>query len=425
MASDPTPSDPQNSEPTVSGDPPVGDPPVGGPAVSAPSVADLRLEINAIDLDILEALRRRREVALRVVEAKLRSGASLRDVKREEDMLGRLMHEGRAVGLPSDYVQRVFWLVIEESIRTQQEHLLRLTNGRQLSADIERIAYLGAPGSFSHAAALRYLARGAHHGELIGLATFDDIFSAVATHECQLGVVPIENTTSGAIAEVYELLARHELYLVGEERVAVDHCLVAAQGANLDTIRHVVTHAQPARQCSRFLAARRYTTELVGDTVTAARLVAERLSPDTAAIASSEAASLFDLQVLARGIANQRENFTRFVLLSRRPLRVDLRIPAKSSLAFTVQQRPGALVDALVAFRDHGINVTRLESRPVADNPWEELFHVDVEGNIEDPRVMAALDALAASTHSIRVFGTYPSVDLPPSEPTAGAHAEG
>jgi chorismate mutase/prephenate dehydratase len=227
-------------------------------------------------------------------------------------------------------------------------------------------------------------------------------------------VLPIENTTSGAINEVYDLLLHAQLSMVGEVKLKVDHCLLGLPNARLSDIQTVYCHPQTVLQCSHFLARIPHAKiEYFSDTALSGQRIKEDGDPTQAAIASEEAARIFGLSIVVRGIANQQENYTRFLVAARKPVRVDVRIPCKTSIVMMTGNEPGSLLETLLVFRDHGINLVKLESRPVLQNPWEEMFYVDFEGNLESANVRSAIDEVTRRARFIKVLGCYPSQDLP------------
>lgn len=280
-----------------------------------------------------------------------------------------------------------------------------------------RVAYQGAEGSYSRLAAGRHFEHFRATGpaaRFVGHATFRMVARAVEAGEADYGVLPIENTTAGSINEVYDLLARGPLWIVGEEFHEIDHCLVTLAPVPLESLQRVFSQAEAIAQCTDFLAtlegcqAVAYT-----DTAMSCARVKADGDPAQAAIASAEAAALHGLHVLRSGIANQRLNFTRFVIVARSPEPVAAGVPSKTSLVFAARHEEGALLRCLHALADQHLNLTKLESRPRPGTPWEYLFYVDFDGNVEEPRVTAALGALGERTSLLKLLGTYPSRPAP------------
>ncbi|MEH4680090.1 bifunctional chorismate mutase/prephenate dehydratase [Escherichia coli] len=377
----------------------------------------LREKISALDEKLLALLAERRELAVEVGKAKLLSHRPVRDIDRERDLLERLITLGKAHHLDAHYITRLFQLIIEDSVLTQQALLQQHLN--KINPHSARIAFLGPKGSYSHLAARQYAAR--HFEQFIesGCAKFADIFNQVETGQADYAVVPIENTSSGAINDVYDLLQHTSLSIVGEMTLTIDHCLLVSGTTDLSAINTVYSHPQPFQQCSKFL--NRYPhwkIEYTESTSSAMEKVAQAKSPHVAALGSEAGGTLYGLQVLERIEANQRQNFTRFVVLARKAINVSDQVPAKTTLLMATGQQAGALVEALLVLRNHSLIMTRLESRPIHGNPWEEMFYLDIQANLESAEMQKALKELGEITRSMKVLGCYPSENVVPVDPT-------
>jgi chorismate mutase/prephenate dehydratase len=338
----------------------------------------------------------------------------VRDPRREAAMLRRLEEAAREKGLDSFFVGRLFRQILDHSVRFQTDHLVGHHDAERAGRPLT-VAYQGTEGAYSHVAAQHHFeARrpGPHHAAPAyqGCTTFREALEAVEAGAADVALLPIENTTAGSINEVYDLLSEKRLWLVGEEVLKVEHCLLALQQVPLTHIRRIASHPQALAQCSRFLARQAHVrVESYADTAMAARRLLEERDLSAAAIAGEEAARLYGLEVIARDVANQEGNFTRFVAVAREPVRPDLRVPCKTSLAFVTLHEQGALARCLAVLAEHGLNLTKLESRPLYGSAWKYLFYADFEGNAADPRVDAALSDLEPLTRQLRVLGSYPA----------------
>jgi len=365
--------------------------------------------INAIDDQILDLLARRRKLITSVVELKERHDLELRDAHREEQLLGRLIANGRKLGLDAHAVTTIFHEIIDDSVRSQQLFLQRSRNP-QAEQQSWQVAYQGAEGNFSYLAARKYFADREDRCSFTAYPEYADVGEAVEEGVADYGILPIENTTAGVINEVYDLLLRAKLSIVGEEVCPIDYCLLAVDVVPLSRIRRVLSQWQTLAQCSRFLAQlENCHKEPVIDTAMAVRRVKEDQDLSQAAIASEEAARLHGLKVLERNITDQAENLTRFIVVARQGVAVDPRIPAKTSLIIATAHEAGALLKALVVFDQHGINMTKLESRPRRGSRFQYVFYLDFEGNIAEPRVDKALMELRGVTSFMKILGCFPS----------------
>jgi chorismate mutase / prephenate dehydratase len=378
----------------------------------------LRSELDAIDLRIVEALADRLRVIGVVSAFKETQPAQLRDRQREDALLQRLQAHARELRLDPHFVSRMFKEILEYSVRRQEDHLL----ARDRRADQPIIVgYQGTDGAWGHIAAQRHFGIRDQDVEYQAFDSFRELLEGVRSGAVKYGLLPIENTTAGSINEAYDLLARMDLALVGEEVQKVDHCLMALDDVPLDRIKRILSHPQAIAQCANFLAGMPHThVESFANTALAARKVREDKDLSQAAIGSEEAARHWGLTVIARQITDHRENYTRFVVVAERPVVPDRRIACKTSLILTTKHKQGALVASLNVLADHGLNLTKLESRPRPGSPWEYVFYVDFEGNIQDENVERALQELTSHVIYLKVLGCYPSRTRTPENP-AGA----
>ncbi|MFW6049934.1 MAG: bifunctional 3-deoxy-7-phosphoheptulonate synthase/chorismate mutase [Myxococcota bacterium] len=392
--------------------------------MSSEELDTLREQLDEVDRRLLDALADRHGLILQVARLKAEGEQRIRDPLREEEVLTRLVEAGRQAGLDGWYVTRLFREILDHSVRVQQEHLADLHNPDREARTI-LVAYQGGEGSYSQMTAMRHF--GARNADVVyqGFDTFQSMLEAVRDDRADYAVLPIENTTAGSINESYDLLARMDLALVGEEIQRVDHCLVALEHVPLSAIRRVYSHPQALAQCSEFLATlHNCHVEAFTDTALAVAKIKQDHDLSQAAIASEEAARLYGLPILKRDIANQKQNYTRMVIVARRPAHYDVRIPCKTSLIFATRHEEGALARCVNLFAEHGLNLTKLESRPRPNTPWEYLFYVDFEGNLAEEHVQAAMKELASRTSYLKVLGSYPArttKDAKPAEPRRAA----
>ncbi len=264
-----------------------------------------------------------------------------------------------------------------------------------------RIAYQGEPGAYSEAAALAF----APDATPVPCRSFEDVFQAVADGTAGRGIVPMENTIGGSIHRNYDLLVEHELPIVGEVQLKVDHCLLALPGVRLEEVRVVHSHPQALAQCERFLRGLpNVEIAAVYDTAGGAKLIREQELKHDAAIASIRAAQVFGLQVLQRGIQDFDTNITRFCVVARHPVTEGA---DKTSIVFAMPSQPGALFRALSVFALRNIDLTKLESRPIRGRAWEYMFYADLAVSRDDVNCGRALVNLAEFARWVRTLGTY------------------
>ncbi|WP_417492240.1 prephenate dehydratase [Maricaulis sp.] len=364
---------------------------------------EIRSSISQIDRDLVDAIARRTALVEAIVDEKVRSGLPVRDRDREQAILREAVARAEAGGVSRELVEQIFHALFDDSIRMQRT---RFDSMRDADLNEASVAYLGGPGSYSHIAAQKIFARRNANVVPSPKRDFVSIFRAVETGEVDFGVVPIENTTTGSINEVFDILLEGRTRIAGEFMLRVDHCLIGKASGN-GRITRVFGHPQALAQSRRYLAGHpEIETHMSSSTTRALERLLEE-DDTAAAIAGEDAAKLFGFDVLAHGVGDHEQNITRFIVLAR-----DSKLPArgvecKTSMMFTTRDDPGALVNALTGFRDHGINLVKLESRPIAGNPWEEMFIMDVEGHLDDPKLRDSLTVLEEHTREIRMLGCY------------------
>ena len=378
-------------------------------------LTEVRQQIQHTDQELLQLLAKRRKLALAVAEAKISQNKPIRDQQREEELLLRLIESGKALELDAHYVTRLFHVIIEDSVLQQQAKLQGELRGMQ--GPSVKVAYLGGQGSYSYWATQKYFTRRAEQIIDIGCDSFNEIIKAVETGHADYAVLPIENTSSGSINEVYDLLQHTRLSIVGELTHPIDHCVLGLPGAPLNQIRQICAHPQVIAQCSQFLLGlTNIKVEYCDSSSDAFQRVQQKQDPTMVAIGGEAGGKIYGLEVLARELANQKDNVSRFIVVARKAVSVAKAIPAKTTFIMFTGQQPGALVDALTVLKRHGISMAKLESRPIPGNPWEEMFYVDVLANANDYAMTRALEELNRITKFIKVLGCYPSEDIQPTQ---------
>jgi len=372
------------------------------------SLKEVREKLAELDRELVRLLGKRLRLVEQVALRKAHELAALRDPQREREVLFAVEAAAREERVDAWAVRQIFREILAMSVRFQERVLL--SGGGKGGKNLHRCAFQGSPWAYSHLAAQKYFGAQACHMEFLGFPTFAACVAAVETGEAGWAVLPIENTTAGSINETYDLLRHTELRIVGEEVLEVNHCLLGLPGAALTGIRKVLSHPQALAQCRGFLGTLPgVSVEAFVDTAEAALEVSRRQDPALAAIASREAGEAFGLQVLAQGIADQPENWTRFVVVAAFAPPVPASLKAKTSLVLTTPHRQGALASCLEVLARRGINLTKLESRPVPNRPWEYMFYLDLEGSVTDPAVAEAVATLEAMCPFFKLLGSYPA----------------
>ncbi|MBD1559429.1 prephenate dehydratase [Vibrio sp. S9_S30] len=370
----------------------------------------IRSRLNELDDQLLKLLSERRELSIEVAKSKVETSKPVRDAKREQQLLVKLINNGRdKYQLDAPYITKIFHTIIEDSVLLQQAYLQNLLNPSESRKPLARVAFLGARGSYSHLASHQYFSR--KNTELIELNCehFKEITTTVESGHADYGVLPIENTSSGSINEVYDLLQHTTLYIVGELTLPIEHCLVATSDIRLEEIKTLYSHPQPHQQCSEFLShLHGVTLKSCVSTADAMQKVKDLDRKDVAAIGNASSGKLYGLQPIQANIANQTENRTRFIVVARKPVEVSTQIPAKTTLIMSTSQQAGSLVETLLVLQRYGINMTKLESRPIMGNPWEEMFYIDLEAHLDSEEMNSAISEIIKLTTHLKVLGCYP-----------------
>jgi chorismate mutase/prephenate dehydratase len=343
-----------------------------------------RTQIDALDDELLQLFNRRAALAQQIGHLK-ENGVVLRP-EREAQVLRRLQ-DRNAGPLGNDAVAQLFTEVMSQC--------------RALEAPLT-VAYLGPRGTFTEAAALKRFGS-AVQGE--PCATIDDVFRAVESGAVQYGVVPVENSTEGAVGRTLDLLLNSNLQICGEVMLQVHQCLLSNEN-ELSLIRKVYSHPQSFGQSQGWLNAHLPHAERItaSSNADAARLAAEESY--AASVGGVQAAEHFKLKVLAQNIEDDSRNTTRFLVLGKQQVAASGN--DKTSLVLSAANRPGAVHELLTPLARHSVSMTKLESRPARSGSWEYVFYVDIEGHRDDARVAAALAELAESAAFVKILGSYP-----------------
>ena len=354
------------------------------------TLLSLREQIDTVDRELLALLNRRARIALEVGELKKREGSPVFRPEREAQVIASL-ESANAGPLRDDSVAPI-WREIMSACRALETPT--------------RVAYLGPAGTFSEQAALGYFGSSILR---VPCASIDEVFRATSAGAADFGVVPVENSTEGVVARSLDLLLHTPLSIIGETSLLVRHNLLRTR-AGLDGIQAVLAHPQALAQCHAWLSQNLPQAERrpVASNAEGARLAA--LDPELAALAGDRAASEFGLHVAAPAIQDDAHNRTRFAVVA---LPAEHPAPRASghdctSLVVSVRNRPGAVHDMLVPLKQHGVSMTRFESRPARSGQWEYYFYIDLEGHPDDPRVAGALAELRTTCAFFKVLGAYP-----------------
>jgi chorismate mutase/prephenate dehydratase len=351
------------------------------------SLEDLRKKIDEADARIVQLIAERIRIAQEIGREKQGKGKQIEDREREKNVLENVRRIAREKDLNLEDIENLYRQIVTVSKRRQGIV----------------VAFQGEIGAYSEEAALHFFGPSI---QVKPYESLDDVFKAVEQDEVHFGVVPIENSLEGSISRVYDLLLDSSLKVCGETELRVAHCLIASQETRLDSIKRVYSHPQALGQCQTFL--RHLDLELIPtyDTAGSVKMIKEKAITDGGAIAGARAAEIYGMKVLAKEIEDNPNNFTRFFILSQQDS-----LPSgndKTSIVFSVKHKPGTLYAFLKEFAARNISLTKIESRPTRQKPWEYNFYLDFEGHREDKASQEALKNLDQISLFIKVLGSYP-----------------
>jgi len=359
------------------------------------NLEELRKQIDDVDARIIELIGERIHIAEEIGRGKRTKGRSIEDREREKKVL-----------------ENVKRLAQEKDIDISAEDLGNIYE-RIISACKNKegvtVAFQGEVGAYSEEAAFQVFGTSI---EIRPRETLEEVFKSVEEEGAQFGVIPVENSLEGSISRSYDLMLESPLRVCGETEVRVIHCLIASPDANLDTVKKVYSHPQALGQCRSFLKHLNAALIPSYDTAGSVKMIKEQGLTDSAAIASARAAEIYGMKIIAREIEDTPNNFTRFFILARKdspPSGND-----KTSIVFSTKDRPGALHEVLGELSRHSINLSKLESRPTRQKPWQYNFYLDFEGHREDDAAREALQNVEKLSIFLKVLGSYPKAKRRP-----------
>ncbi len=369
-----------------------------------------RTEIDEIDTEILRLLNKRAEIALRVGAAKKTVETSLLDPKRESEVLSRLSDINPGP-FENQNVTNIFQRIIDESLLLQQKtfripSVILAQNSLTKIADESRVGFLGEHGSFSEEAALKILGKDC---KTVSFPTFDELYQAIDLGKADYILSPLENSLVGSLHKCFDLLLESSLSIAAEVILPISHYLIACPEATMQTIQMVESHPAALAQCERFFAAHPILKAISSDdTAGSVKRAVESGDPACAAIGGKRTAEIYGGKILRERIENHAENYTRFVLLSKEP---DLSNKgAKVSLVVKLSNKPGALHDALRPFVRRGIDLLKIESRPIKDEPSNFNFYMDLQAPASESELSGALKDIGEIAVNVRYLGRYSKI---------------
>ncbi|QGY38829.1 prephenate dehydratase [Pseudodesulfovibrio cashew] len=352
-----------------------------------PDLGELRENIDAIDDQIVELLNKRAEQSLGVGRYKAAKGEAIYKPFREQEVLNKIADSSPGP-LPDKHLRTIY-----REIMSSSRHLQRP----------ERVVYLGPPGTFSYFAAIEHMGSSA---SLTPKSNFEEIFRAVAEEGAELGVIPLENSIEGTVGQVVDLFMRYKVYIQAEVFSRISHNLIS-NATSLEDVEVIYSHPQPLGQCREWLKHKMPDVPTISteSTAEAAEIVSGKKA--AAVIGHRKLADLYGMNILAEAIEDQPDNWTRFLIIGASPSQEDRR--DKTTILFTLPDKPGALARVLTTLAHQSINMTKLESRPFKGEKWKYVFFADLECDFGADRYEDVLEDIRHQCHTLRVLGSYPT----------------
>ncbi len=373
-------------------------------------LAQLRKQLDEIDSKMVELFEDRMELCRQVGEDKLKTGKRILDKEREKQKIqavSALAH--------NDFNKTGISELFEQMMAISRKLQYQIINEKsghgnlpffavdKLETDKIRVVFQGADGAYSQAAMHTYFG---DEVDSFHVETFRDAMGAIEEGRADFAVLPIENSTAGIVSEIYDLLVEYENYIVGEQVIPIQHCLLGVPGTSKEDIELIYSHPQSLMQSSRYLSEHSSWKQIsMQNNAFATKKVAEDRDIHQAAIASEFAGKLYGLTVLEKGIQNDKNNSTRFIIVTNQ--KIFKKDSKKVSICFEVAHESGSLYHALSHFIYNHLNVSKIESRPIENRNWEYRFFLDFEGNLSDSAVKNALRALREETYNLKILGNY------------------
>lgn len=372
---------------------------------------EMRNEINSIDDELTELFYKRMNIAKQVAEHKRESGKIVLDKRRENEIMTRLLNNS-----PDEYryYTKTLYSTIFNLSRSYQNHIL--TDDHTLSTFINEmvkktkndfpetatVACQGIDGAYSQIAGEKLF----KIPNIMFFESFDAVFHSVEKGLCQYGVLPIENSSNGSVTQVYDLIKERNFFIARSISLKIDHSLLAKSGVSIKDIKTIYSHEQAIGQCSKFIdSLDGVEVKVCENTAVAARMVADSDEKNVAAISSRDCASLYGLNIVEEMVQNNDNNYTRFICISK-----NLEIypgSDKMSIMLTVPHRPGSLFELMSKFASTGLNLTKIESRPMKGRDFEFMFYFDFEASVYSEAALNLLDDLASNLEQFKFLGSY------------------
>jgi chorismate mutase/prephenate dehydratase len=373
-------------------------------------IKELRNEIDTIDKELVGLFERRMETASKIAQYKKENGLPISDQSREREVINKVTADVKPEF--SGYAKVLYQTLFDVSRSYQRkittsksklcEKIEKITSATpQLRPERAVVACQGVEGAYSQHACDKMFA----YPSIMYFSGFEDIFKAVDSGLCRYGVLPLENSSAGSVNQVYDLMSKYKFYITHSIKLCIEHTLLAPDGASINSIKEIYSHEQAINQCSDFIKEIGARVNVCKNTAEAAKIVAESGRTDVAAIGSKDCSELYGLEILSANVQNTQNNYTRFICISKEP---EIYPGAKkTSIMLTIAHKPGSLYNIIARFAALGLNLTKLESRPIAGSDFEFMFYFDIEASVYSPELKSLISELENDGEEFIYLGSY------------------
>lgn len=365
------------------------------------TIDELRIEIDEIDEALVKLFERRMKTVEGIANYKIKNGLALKDTSREQAVIEK--NTSRLSDETYELYLKGFLKDLMASSRSYQKTLMSDVPAQEaIDYSKARVAFQGLEGAYSSIALSKYFNE---VKDRVSVKNFDDVFDAVDSGNVDYGILPIENSSTGAINHIYDALLRYDVKIVGEVYLPIEHHLIGHKDASIDDIREVYSHEQGFKQSKVFLNEYNWKHYSYRNTAESVAHVKESMNKELAAIGSEDASKLYGLKILASCIQDHESNSTRFIVIA--PKAVSVKDGDKISLLLQLHHEPKSLFNALEVFANANVNMLKIESRPIADKPWSYTFYIDIEGSLSTDHINEMLSKLSHTVQDYHILGEY------------------
>ena len=377
-------------------------------------LGEIRNRIDHIDRKLVELIEERLEIVKEVALYKKENGMKIFDRKREEEVINKNLSNVKSEEL-KHYIESIFKDIMDSSKEYQK---FKIGSPKEYVNDMnfngKKLGYTGVPGAYAYEVMVNLLKNsknseghmGAETEEILNFNTHRELVEGVESGKVDFAILPIENSIVGEVRDSIDLINKRNIYIVGEVKHKIEHNLLGIKGSKIDDIKRVYSHEQALMQCSEFLGKYPEWEKIrMNNTALSAKYIGDTGNKENACIANMETREMYNLELLKPDINNEKENFTRFFIVSNKNLICEN--SEKISIITSTKNEAGALMKLLRGFSDYGLNMVNLKSRPKTNKPWEYYFYIDFEGNLEEEKVEKALEEIREKSIYLQILGNY------------------